>query len=89
MPCSLRCCAAGLRRMSASSNAMNIALSFISDDPYYLTVEARYLRGVGDYDIAERLNCDPSTVRRNRHPAGAVLALRLYGMGGGACGSSF
>ena len=29
---------------------MNIALSFISDDPYYLTVEARYLRGVGDYD---------------------------------------
>ena len=45
---------------------MNIALSFISDDPYYLTVEARYLRGVGDYDIAERLNCDPSTVRRNQ-----------------------
>ena len=68
---------------------MNIALSFISDDPYYLTVEARYLRGVGDYDIAERLNCDPSTVRRNRIRLVRMLALRLYGMGGGACGSSF
>lgn len=68
---------------------MNIALSFISDDPYYLTVEARYLRGVGDYDIAERLNCDPSTVRRNRIRLVRMLVLRLYGMGGGACGSSF
>ena len=68
---------------------MNIALSFISDDPYYLTVEARYLRGVGDYDIAERLNCDPSTVRRNRIRLVRMLALRLYGMGGGACGNSF
>ena len=68
---------------------MNIALSFISDDPYYLTVEARYLRGVGDVDIAERLNCDPSTVRRNRIRLVRMLALRLYGMGGGACGSSF
>ena len=68
---------------------MNIALSFISDDPYYLTVEARYLRGGGDYDIAERLNCDPSTVRRNRIRLVRMLALRLYGMGGGACGSSF
>ncbi len=68
---------------------MNIALSFISDDPYYLAVEARYLRGMGDYDIAERLNCDPSTVRRNRTRLVRMLALRLYGVGGGICGISF
>ncbi len=68
---------------------MNIALSFISDDPYYLAVEARYLRGMGDYDIAERLNCDPSTVRRNRTRLVRMLALRLYGVGDGICGISF
>lgn len=68
---------------------MNVALSFISDDPYYLAVEARYLRGMGDGDIAERLNCDPSTVRRNRMRLVRMLALRLYGVGGGACTLSF
>lgn len=68
---------------------MNIALSFISDDPYYSAVEGRYLRGIGDADIAERLNCDPSTVRRNRLRLVRMLALRLYGVGGGTCGSSY
>ena len=68
---------------------MNVALDFIRDDPYYLAVEARYLRGMGDYEIAERLNCDPSTVRRNRTRLVRMLALRLYGVGGGACSLSF
>ena len=45
--------------------------------------------GMGDGDIAERLNCDPSTVRRNRMRLVRMLALRLYGVGGGACTLSF
>ena len=77
---------------------MNVALSFISDDPYYLAVEARYLRGMGEAqnltqalkgNSKVQLNCDPSTVRRNRMRLVRMLALRLYGVGGGACTLSF
>ena len=45
--------------------------------------------GTSMSDIAERLNCDPSTVRRNRTRLVRMLALRLYGVGGGICGISF
>ncbi|MBE5784854.1 MAG: hypothetical protein E7330_03560 [Clostridiales bacterium] len=68
---------------------MRIALDFIRDDPYYLTVEARYLKGMGDGDVALRLCCDPSTVRRNRVRLVRTLALRLYGVGGMLCVNSF
>ena len=62
-----------LRRMAA-------ALSFIADDPYYPAIELRYLRGMREVDIAERLQCDPATVRRNRARLIKRLALRLYGV---------
>ncbi|MBQ3200514.1 MAG: hypothetical protein IJB22_01225 [Clostridia bacterium] len=68
---------------------MRIALDFIRDDPYYPAVEARYLKGMGDGDVAQRLCCDPSTVRRNRVRLVRTLALRLYGLGGVLCVNSY
>ncbi len=68
---------------------MGIALDFIRDDPYFMAIDGRYLKGMADADIAEQLSCDPSTVRRNRTRLVRMLALRLYGTGGGTCSSSF
>ena len=62
-----------LRRMAA-------AHSFIADDPYYPAIELRYLQGMREVDIADRLQCDPATVRRNRARLVKRLALRLYGV---------
>lgn len=59
---------------------MHAALSFIADDPYYPAIELRYLQGLREVDIAERLQCDPATVRRNRARLIKRLALRLYGV---------
>lgn len=62
-----------LRRMAA-------ALGCISEDPYYPAIELRYFQGMREVDIAERLQCDPATVRRNRARLVKRLALRLYGV---------
>ncbi|MEA5059730.1 MAG: sigma factor-like helix-turn-helix DNA-binding protein [Candidatus Pelethousia sp.] len=62
-----------LRRMAA-------ALSCIAEDPYYPAIELRYFQGMREVDIAERLQCDPATVRRNRARLVKRLALRLYGV---------
>lgn len=61
-----------LRRMAA-------ALGCIANDPYYPAIEMRYFQGVREVDIAERLQCDPATIRRNRARLVKRLALRLYG----------
>lgn len=62
-----------LRRMAA-------ALGCIANDPYYPAIELRYFQGMREADIAERLQCDPATVRRNRARLVKRLALRLYGV---------
>jgi len=56
------------------------ALHSISADPYYLAVELKYFDSVRDTDAAQRLKCDPATVRRNRRRLVSRLALRLYGV---------
>lgn len=56
------------------------ALNCISDDPYYLTIELKYFSNIKDIDAAQRLKCDPATVRRNRNRLVKRLALRLYGV---------
>lgn len=55
------------------------ALTSIEDDPYYPAVELKYFKNERDADVAEKLCCDPSTVRRNRVRLVRRLALRLYG----------
>lgn len=56
------------------------ALNCIAEDPYYLTIELKYFNSVKDTDAAQRLKCDPATVRRNRNRLVKRLALRLYGV---------
>ncbi|MCE5234951.1 MAG: hypothetical protein ABFC62_07800 [Clostridiaceae bacterium] len=58
---------------------VQVALTSIEDDPYYRTVEMKYFRNARDAEVAEKLCCDPSTVRRNRLRLVQRLALRLYG----------
>lgn len=55
------------------------ALSCIAADPYYPAIELKYFQGMREADIAERLQCDPTTVRRNRARLVKRLAFRLYG----------
>ena len=40
----------------------------------------KYFRGMREADIAEKLLCDPATIRRNRARLIKRLALRLYGV---------
>jgi len=56
------------------------ALHSVAEDPYYLTIELKYFSGIKDADAANRLRCDPATVRRNRNRLVKRLALRLYGV---------
>lgn len=53
------------------------ALSAVRGDYYYRALMRRYFHCDNDDDIAERLHCDASTVRRNRIRLLEALALRL------------
>ena len=55
------------------------ALAGIADDEYYLTVSGRYLQGLSNEQIAERIPCEISTVWRNRKRLVQQLAVLLYG----------
>lgn len=58
---------------------MRVALNMIARDHYYSAVEGKYFNGETDREVADKLHCDPATVRRNRAKLVRVLALRLYG----------
>jgi len=58
---------------------MQAALTCVQDDPYYRILELKYFQNEKDAQTAEKLCCDPSTVRRNRLRLVKRLALRLYG----------
>lgn len=55
------------------------ALKAIERDAYFVTVPARYFDGRVDWEMAEALQCDESTVRRNRSRLVRIVAIRLYG----------
>lgn len=55
------------------------ALHFFQGDPYYCTVYDHYFNGATDDDLAERLFCDASTIRRHRGTLIHKIAIRLYG----------
>jgi hypothetical protein len=61
-------------------NEMQKALRSIERDSYYPTVEARYFKGCADWEVAEQLQCDESTVRRNRSRLVRIVSIRLYGV---------
>lgn len=56
------------------------AVKGVADDIYYRTVTARYFEGKRDWEVAEELHCDDSTVRRNRARLVRIIAIRLYGV---------
>jgi len=55
------------------------ALAPLTSDPYYLSVSGRYFESKSDEDIAESLDCETRTVRRNRGRLVRRIAVRLYG----------
>ncbi len=59
--------------------AIEKALSIIQDDEYYDVIPARYFRNEDDIDVAENMNCDESTIRRNRGRLVRRISVRLYG----------
>lgn len=59
--------------------AVEKALASIQDDPYYLAVDGKYVQRLTDNEIAEKIHCDPVTVRRNRKNLVQRVAVRLYG----------
>lgn len=60
-------------------NTIEEALAPLTSDPYYLSVSGRYFDSISDEDIAEELDCDSRTVRRNRGRLVRRIAVRLYG----------
>jgi hypothetical protein len=70
-------------RMAADQyeiDEMQRALKSIERDAYYPAVPARYFDGRADWEVAEELHCDDSTVRRNRARLVRIVAIRLYGV---------
>lgn len=55
------------------------ALQPLVDDPYFLVISGRYFEHISDIEIAERIPCDPSTVRRQRKRLIQRIAVRLFG----------
>lgn len=67
--------AEGMRELSRLDDAINA----VSGDFYGDIIKLKYIEGKSDEYIAEALNCDVSTVRRNRKRILKRMAVRLYG----------
>lgn len=70
---------AGIAADKYELELMERALAHIVGDEYYLTVAGRYLEGLSNEQIAERIPCELSTVWRNRKRLVQQLAVMLYG----------
>ncbi len=66
-------------RDQSEIDEIDFALSAISGDEYYPAVALKYFNGKTDEMIAEEINCDQSTVRRNKNRLVRKLAIKLYG----------
>lgn len=55
------------------------ALNSVQKDYYFDTVYGKYVDGIPDEDIAKKLFCDDSTVRRHRGRLIHQIAVYLYG----------
>lgn len=59
---------------------MEKALSSLTGDKYYFSLEGKYFLNLTDDELAEKFSCDTSTVWRNRKRLLQSLAVRLYGV---------
>ena len=55
------------------------ALETVQDDPYYNIIPLKYWDCLCGDDIADRLNCDVTTMRRNKNRLVGKLKLILFG----------
>ncbi|MFT9496621.1 hypothetical protein [Anaerosolibacter sp.] len=55
------------------------ALEGISNDVWFRLIELKYFQQKNDDEIAEILNCDPSTIRRNKKRLINRISVRLHG----------
>lgn len=58
---------------------IDFAIQSVVDDFYYPVIKMKYFEGKSDEEIAEALNCDASTVRRNKNRIVRRIAVKLYG----------
>lgn len=56
------------------------AMEYVRADYYYPTVYDGLILHHSDAEIAEKLHCDDSTIRRNRSRLVRIIAVRLYGV---------
>lgn len=54
------------------------ALNALKDDPYYQIIPMKYFERMNREEIAEELNCDGSTVNRNKNRLINLLQIRLF-----------
>ena len=59
---------------------MTLAMECIKSDPFFPALDMRYVRGMTDALIGEKLACDKTTVARHRKQLVRDLAVRLYGV---------
>lgn len=55
------------------------AIKSVKDDYYNDVIKLRYFKRMTDETVAEQLNCDVSTVRRNRKRMLKRIAVRFFG----------
>lgn len=58
---------------------IDFALQPVKDDEYYPIVTMKYFEQKTDEEIAEKIACDPRTVRRNKSRLVRTVAVKLYG----------
>lgn len=69
--------------LAADQNEIDIvtkAMESVKGDYYYSTVYDGLILHKTDAELAEKLYCDESTVRRNRSRLIRIIAVRLYGV---------
>ena len=56
------------------------AVKALEKDPYYALLELKYTDGLPEEEIAYRMHCDPSTVRRNKNRLLGRLSVIFFGV---------
>lgn len=68
-----------LHRDAADVKEMDVALDYIKADPYFQVIALTYFEHKPQEAVAEAINCDKSTVWRNRKRLIRQMSIVLYG----------
>ncbi len=69
-----------LTRNRLAAKRIDRAVNSLSDDPYFALLQLKYTDCLPEETIAERLCCDPSTIRRNKNRLLERLAIIFFGV---------